>query len=377
VSSRTLLKSALSILLTQLASAGDATRFEVISEVLGTAEADFPSRACVVPAFIFGAKSMHTWCDEGIVDARFRLVKRFLLHVECKIIAVKTFGATTSMDITLARTFLEIVAAGSFGRAAENLHVTQTAVSARVKALEELLDAQLFVRNKAGATLTSAGEQFTRYASMLVQVWERARHQVALPEGRESVMTIGCEVSLWDPLLLDWLLWMRKSAPQLALRTEVGFPGDLIDKVAAGILDVAVVYAPQQRPGLRIELLLEEKLVLVTTRKRGQKLDPSDYVYVDWGPDFAAQHSLTFPHLGHAGVTAGLGPLGREYVLAAGGSGYFRLAVVRKHLDSGRLRRVRDAPEFLYPAYAVFAEGADMAVVAPALEGLRRVTKNP
>ncbi|WP_077034358.1 LysR family transcriptional regulator [Pelomonas sp. KK5] len=278
------------------------------------------------------------------------------------------------MDITLARTFLGIVAAGSFVRAAEDLHVTQTAISARVRTLEELLGARLFVRNKAGASLTPAGEQFRQYASMLVQVWERARRQVAVPAGRELLLTIGCEMSLWDPLLLDWLLWMRTSAPQLALRTEVGFPADLIDRVAAGLLDLAVVYAPQQRPGLRIELLIEEKLVLVTTRRRGNRLDPADYVYVDWGPEFAAQHALAYPELSHAGVSAGLGPLGREYVLAAGGSGYFRLAVVREHLESGRLRRIKGAPEFLYPAYAVFAEGADMAVIEPALAGLREAT---
>lgn len=275
------------------------------------------------------------------------------------------------MDITLARTFLDIVTAGSFLRAAERLHVTQTAVSARVRTLEEQVGATLFVRNKSGATLTPAGEQFTQFASMLVQVWERARQQMAVPQGRQSVVTVGCEVSLWDPLLLDWLLWMRDSAPRLALRTEVGFPADLIERVAAGMLDIAVVYAPQQRPGLRIELLIEEKLVLVTTRERGQALDPADYVYVDWGADFATQHNLAFPDLGNAGVIAGLGPLGREYVLAAGGSGYFRLAVVREHLESGKLRRVEGAPEFLYPAYAVFANGADPGVVDPALEGLR------
>ena len=79
------------------------------------------------------------------------------------------------MDIALARTFLEIVAAGNFVRAAERLHVTQTAVSVRVQTLEELLGRKLFVRNKAGATLTPAGEQFMRYAPLLLQVWERAR----------------------------------------------------------------------------------------------------------------------------------------------------------------------------------------------------------
>ncbi len=275
------------------------------------------------------------------------------------------------MDITLARTFLDIVATGSFVRAAERVHVTQTAVSARVRALEEQVGARLFVRNKAGASLTPAGEQFVRYASMLVQVWERARHHVAVPPGRRSVLTVGCEQSLWDPLLLDWLLWMRTEAPELALRTEVGFPADLVDRVASGMLDIAVVYAPQQRPGLRIELLIEEKLVLVSTRKGVRKPTPADYVYVDWGPEFAAQHSLAFPELGNVGVMAGLGPLGREYVLAAGGSGYFRLAVVRAHLESGRLHRIPGAPEFLYPAYAVFADGADAAVITPALEGLR------
>jgi DNA-binding transcriptional LysR family regulator len=100
------------------------------------------------------------------------------------------------LDITLARTFLEIVAAGSFLRASERLHVTQTAVSARVRTLEELLARKLFVRNKSGASLTPAGEQFVRYAATIVQVWERARHQVAVPPGRRAVLAIGCEIAL-------------------------------------------------------------------------------------------------------------------------------------------------------------------------------------
>lgn len=277
------------------------------------------------------------------------------------------------MDINLARTFLEIVSSGSFLRASERLHITQTAVSARVRSLEELLGRPLFVRNKSGASLTSAGEQFHRYATLLVQVWERARHQVAVPPGRRAVLTVGCELSLWDPLLLDWLLWMRKSAPHLALRTEVGFPEDLLNRVAEGTLDIVVLYAPRQRPGLRIELLIEEKLVMVTTSAKGQAPRPSDYVYVDWGPEFAAQHSLAFPHLSNAGVSASLGPLGREYLLAAGGSGYFREDVVRTHLKTGRLHRVPGAPEFLYPAYAVYADTVDRKIVTPALAGLKHV----
>lgn len=276
------------------------------------------------------------------------------------------------MDINLARTFLEIVACRSFVQAAERLHVTQTAVSARVKTLEDLLGRQLFVRNKAGASLTPAGEQFVRHAMTLVQAWERARQQMAVPPGRRALVTVGCEISLWQPLLLDWLLWMRGHAPDLALRTEVGVAEDLLERVAHGTLDIGIAYAPRQRQGLRIELLIEEKLVLVDTSAERQTPQSADYVYVDWGSEFAAQHSLAFPELSGAALSSSLGPLGLEYLLAVGGAGYFRQNVVRPYLQQGRLHRVAGAPEFLYPAYAVYAADADMTVLAPALAGLRQ-----
>jgi DNA-binding transcriptional LysR family regulator len=166
---------------------------------------------------------------------------------------------------------------------------------------------------------------------------------------------------------------MRQAAPQLALRAEVGLPENLIDQVEEGILDIAVVYAPHQRPGLKIELLIEEKLVLVTTARRGRAPRPTDYVFVDWGRDFIARHNLSFPELANAGTFVGLGPLGLQYILEAGGSGYFRLKSVERFIRSGRLRRVAGATEFAYPAYAVFSESADPKIVTPALAGLRHV----
>ena len=106
------------------------------------------------------------------------------------------------MDIELARTFLEIVSTKSFVRAAERLNIGQTTVSARIRTLEQELGRPLFVRNKSGATLTPAGEQFLRYAPTFVQLWQRALHQMALPPGRRAMLSVGAEVSLWHPLLL-------------------------------------------------------------------------------------------------------------------------------------------------------------------------------
>ena len=277
------------------------------------------------------------------------------------------------MDIVLARTFLEIVTCGNFIRAAERLNISQTAVSVRVRTLEDLLGRKLFVRNKSGATLTTAGEQFFRYAPLLVQVWERARQQVAVPPGLDAVVSVGGELSLWDPFLVSWLVHMRRTAPQLALRAQVASPDVLMNQIGAGVLDIAVMYTPQHRPGLRIDFVMEETLVLVTTALRKSSPRKGEYVYVDWGPDFAAHHNMSFPELAAGGTYVGLGPLGLKYILKAGGSGYFRQHAVAPHLRSGRLSLVRGAPHFRYSAYAVYSDTADMTILEPALSALRRV----
>lgn len=277
------------------------------------------------------------------------------------------------MDTELAKTFLEIVSTGSFVRAAERLNVGQTTVSARIRTLEQQLGRPLFVRNKAGASLTPAGEQFLRYAPTFVQLWQRARHQVAVPPGHRAVLTVGSEVSLWHPLLLDWVLWMRRSLRDIALRVHVDVPQDLIDQVASGLVDVAIMYAPQHRPGLKVDLLMEEKLVLVTTDPEGALLDDTHYVHVDWGPDFLLHHGISFPET-VPGLFANLGPLALSYVLAAGGSGYFRMRSVQPHLASGELHLVAGMPQFSYPVYAVSSANADHSVLAPAMEGLRTIS---
>ena len=281
------------------------------------------------------------------------------------------------MDIEAARTFLEIVKTGSFVRAAANLNITQTAVSARVRVLEEQLDRQLFIRNKAGAKLTPAGDQFLRYATTLVQVWERARHEVAMPAGRENVVTVGGEHSLWNPLLLQWLVWMRSECSDIAIRAQIDVPDRLIDQVQEGIVDLAVVYAPPRRTGVVTELLQDESLVAVTTDPTQAEPSPDDYVYVDWGAEFRSSHHSAFPEAASPALSVNHGPLAMEYLLAVGGSGYFRMEAARPHLDSGRFHLINDKPRFSYSVYAVYSSKADEALMERVRRGLRAVARPP
>lgn len=275
------------------------------------------------------------------------------------------------MDIAAARTFLEVVKTGSFVSAAANLNLTQTAISARIRVLEEQLERPLFIRNKTGARLTPAGEQFLRFAATLVQTWERAHQAVALPAGRETVVTLGAELSLWNPLLQHWLLWMRRECPQFALRTVIDVGDRLVDGVQDGALDAAVVYAAPRRHGLIAELLFEEKLILVRTTTVDRLLTPEDYVRIDWGAEFAASHQAAFPDQGTPAVSISHGPLALDHILAVGGAGYFRKGFVRPYLDDGRLVPVPDSPEFSYSAYLVHATRADIGMMGNIRAGLR------
>jgi DNA-binding transcriptional LysR family regulator len=276
------------------------------------------------------------------------------------------------MDIELARTFVEVVSTGSFIKAAENLHVAQTTVSARMRLLEQQLGRPLFVRSKTGAILTAAGEQFLRFAPTFVQVWQRARQQVAVPNGHRAVITVGSEVSLWKPLLVEWVKSMRRSHPDIALRVHVDIPQDLINHVAAGFVDIAIVHAPQHRPGLAINLLTEEELVLVTTNPKKDRACHLQHIHVEWSADFSQHYAESFPDE-TSNLVVNLGPLALDYILSEGGSGYFRINVVRPYLESGALHLVTGSPCFSFPTYVVHSVNADADIIHIALTTLRAV----
>lgn len=277
------------------------------------------------------------------------------------------------MDTELARTFLTVVATGSFVDAAQKLYVTQSTVSARIQRLEEELGAPLFVRNKAGTTLTAAGRQFQRHAALLTRTVELARQEIGIVEGFGGTLTIGGRVGLWEDLLLHWLPVFRKLAPDIALRALIGFEDDLMQSLIEGRADIGVMYTPQARPGLTVEMLLEERLVMVSTLQDPPSEPQGDYVYVDWGAEFFTQHTLAFPNFSGAALTVNIGWLGLQHILAEGGSGYFPLRMLRKYELEGRVHRVPSAPEFRLPAYLCFPASLDSEAMRLALDSIRNI----
>jgi DNA-binding transcriptional LysR family regulator len=284
---------------------------------------------------------------------------------------VAAIGGEFDLDIGVAQAFLEVVRTGSFVGAAESLHLTQTAVSARIRVLEEQLDRPVFVRNKTGTRLTPAGEQFLPFATSLVQVWDRARRAAALAPEHDSVVTIGAEPRLAIPLMTRWLLWMRRECPRIGITVEIDASDRLLKRVQEGALDVAVLYAAPPRTGVVGELLFEERLVMVRAVRPGDAPAVDEHVRVEWGDAFAASWQAAFPDQPRPTVSISHGPLALDYLLAAGGCGYFRLGFVQPYIDAGRVELVPDSPEFSYSAQVVHSARADPGLIAQVRAGLR------
>src|SRR5689334_3684842 len=279
------------------------------------------------------------------------------------------------MQVELARTFLEVVATGSFVAAAQRLHVTQSTVSMRIQTLEQELGRPLFLRNKAGAVLTPAGTQFQRHAIAMIRLWEQARQDASVPAGHTALLRIGGEAGLWNRLLYKWVPWMRANARNIALRCELGLSDGLIHNLVEGLLDIGVMYAPQSRPGLVVDVLVQEELVLIEAPAPAEQDWPGDHIYVDWGQEFNRSHRLRFPDGPSPGLFVGLGTLGFEHMLRHGGSGYFPRTLASPHLAAGKIRIAADAPTFTLPIYVVHPADANAEVLAPALAGLRAIVR--
>lgn len=279
-----------------------------------------------------------------------------------------------NVDTELARTFLTVVSAGNFVSAAERLFVTQSTVSSRIQSLEQQLGCQLFVRNKAGTILTAGGRQFQKHAITLMRTVEQARHDVGTPQGFRASLTIGGRIGIWEDLLLRWLPLMRSAEPDIAIHAEVGFEDELMLGLVDGHIDIAALYTPQSRPGLTVEQLFEEDLILVSTEpgESGHSMG-SDYVYINWGTEFKGRHSASFPNFTASGLTSNIGSIGLQHILNFGGSGYFPRRLVAIHLASGALVEAADAPTFKLPAYIVYPTEHDPDVYKTALTKMREI----
>lgn len=262
------------------------------------------------------------------------------------------------MNIAALQTFLTVVQMGNLNKAAEQLNVTQSTVTARLDVLEESLGQKLLVRSRRGAELTKAGFVFLRHAELVTQAWDQARKAVGLPRGFSGMFSFASHFDLWDGAGSDWLERVRKQQPDLALEAWSGDIADLKRWLISGLVDAALAPEPLSGADLTSTEVGQDRLVLVSTKPRPLMAWDPAYIYVDLGPEFRRQHSLTWPVEQTAHMTFGTSRWALDYLLDKGGSAYLPWRLAVKHMDEGRLHAVKDAPEFSRPLHVTWRKAS-------------------
>lgn len=261
------------------------------------------------------------------------------------------------MDTEQLKTFLEVSRTRHFGRAAQKLFLSQSAVSSRIKALEDQLGTPLFIRNRNDIQLTAAGNRLLNHADNILNAWNRAKHDVGIEDEMKTSLAIAGTPSLWDISLQDWLHRLHQTQPDIAIHAEVLDTSAILSRLMEGSLDLGFTFEPPQAPQLEIRQIAAISLQMVSDKANinASEALANDYVLVDWGLAFAIAHARHFPNAGPPTISLPLGRIAQEYLLNCGGSAYLTEPTVEGAITAGKLFKVADAPVIERPAYAVWS----------------------
>lgn len=256
------------------------------------------------------------------------------------------------MDLAQLRTFVAAAEAGSFVAAGNAVYASSSSVTERIAALEQRIGARLFLRSRKGCQLTEAGERFLPRARAMLASWEIARDEVALPARFVQQVRIGAQYALWPELLLPWIRALRARRADHAFHLTAGASTRMNASVAAGIVDLAVLYSPVLGAGISAREVLNDQLVLVCATKSGDWRDA--WVDIDWGETMRGPIAEATGFLESDGLTLDLGGLAVRWLIENGGAGYVPERLAAAGLAAGHLRRIEECPAFDFPAFAIW-----------------------
>ncbi|EGU44345.1 transcriptional regulator [Vibrio ichthyoenteri ATCC 700023] len=263
------------------------------------------------------------------------------------------------MDVKVFRTFLELAKVRHFGRAAENLYITQAAVSARIKQLEGYFDTQLFIRDRNNIKLTSAGERLVSYAEVMVTTLQQAKLELSLESGKKLQLTMGGTPNVWDAYLQNCLSATTEAFDGYGFMAEVMGRESLVRSLQERTLDMAFAFDQIKADELNCKKVADVVLLLVSTDSHSFDTVFSDkYVYVDWGTKFASEHAERHSKVPAPYLRTSTARIALDFILEKGGSAYLPASLVEPFFSSGQLHKVEGVEEWCRPIYLSYRKAS-------------------
>ena len=269
------------------------------------------------------------------------------------------------LNINLLKTFLEVANQRHFGHAADRIFLTQSAVSARIKQLEESLGTILFTRKRNEIELTPAGRRLAVSAAQMVKSWEQAVSEINLiSDDEQKLIRLGINFDLWETHLKSWLKQIRQQYPQLFFQIKALSSPLLTSGLLTDELDAVIVFEPLYHSGLETTEIGALKLILVSDQPiELAQAHTMDYFYVDWGTHFSSQHQQMLADKLTPALSFNFASMARDYLLEQGGLCYLSQIEALEFINSGRLHKVINAPEFQRQIFYCYRKANSNAAV--------------
>jgi DNA-binding transcriptional LysR family regulator len=194
-----------------------------------------------------------------------------------------------SLESVSLATFLRVADVGSISRAAERLHLSQSAVTKQIRGLEDALGTRLFERTGRGVLVTPAGAILRDYGQRSANLLQECRQAIAeLENGSRGQLIIGAGVTTSIFQLPGWLRAFARSRPGVDITVKTGSSSAIETLVVNREVDVGFVTSEVTHPDLTVVPLYEEEIVFVVSHgnapaKRGG-LNVEEYPTISFPP---------------------------------------------------------------------------------------------
>lgn len=210
------------------------------------------------------------------------------------------------LDPSLLRTFLAVVDAKQVSGAARALHLSQPAVTAQLKRLEEALRTALFVRSVRGVTPTEAGSRLVVHARAVQRQIEAAVAEVA-GNSKEQLapLVLAASTTVAAHPLPPLLAHFRNQFRNVSIRLDIRNTESVIEEVRAGRIGLGLVEGHSRAPGIRLEPFIDDEIVPIVghgSPYRVRRTSDLDKVPILWREQGSGTRAVVARSLKQAGL---------------------------------------------------------------------------
>lgn len=253
------------------------------------------------------------------------------------------------MDIRFLTTFIEVAKTRHFGKAAENLYLTQSAVSARIKLLEEYFHTTLFIRQRNSIQLTQSGEKLLPYAKQLCATLNEAKQELQI---QSSEYVVCGATQLASELQLPTMLsHLHNSFPDWSVKAEVLTLDSLSRQLHERVTDLAFSTEPLKSEEVNSEVLMEHELALYRVGEISDVVNAADFVAIDWGAKARDWLLTVYPQLRDAKLRTNSLSLALNNLLSEGGVAVLPTNIEKQipaNVNVTKIRTLENVPLKLY-----------------------------